>query len=72
MGGTKIPDKRLSSAVQYLKSFKSAKTVTVGSNKTTAKTVKNIKGGKKYYARVRAFKKAGSKSIIPLGEAVKL
>lgn len=49
--------------VQYStsKSFKGAKTVTVNSNKTTSKTIKKLKGGKKYYVRVRTFKKVGGK-----------
>lgn len=49
------------------KSFKGAKTVTVNSNKTTSKTIKNLKGGKKYYVRVRTFKKVGKHNIIPPG-----
>ena len=49
--------------VQYSisKNFKGAKTVTVNSNKTTSKTIKKLKGGKKYYVRVRTFKKVGGK-----------
>ena len=47
--------------VQYStsKNFKSAKTVTVNSNKSASTTIKKLKGGKKYYFRVRTFKKVG-------------
>ncbi|MBE6740881.1 MAG: fibronectin type III domain-containing protein [Ruminococcaceae bacterium] len=54
--------KKISSAkgyqIQYSTSsdFKNAKTVTVKGNKTFTKTVKNLKSGKKYYVRVRAYK----------------
>ena len=41
------------------KNFKSAKTVTVNSNKSSSTTIKKLKGGKKYYFRVRTFKKVG-------------
>lgn len=40
--------------------FKSAKTVTVGKNSTTSKTVSKLKGKKKYYVRVRAYKTVNS------------
>lgn len=44
--------------IQYSTSskFKSAKTVTVGKNKTTSKTVSKLKAKKKYYVRVRTYK----------------
>ncbi len=44
--------------IQYStdKSFKSKKTVTVKGAKTTAHTVKKLKGKKKYFVRVRAYK----------------
>ena len=47
--------------VQYstAKSFKGAKTVTISKNKTTSKTVKSLKAGKKYYVRVRTYKTVG-------------
>ncbi len=42
-----------------------ANTVTVGKNKTTSSTVKKLKKGKKYYARVRTYKtvKINGKSV---------
>lgn len=43
--------------------FKSAKTVTIKKNKTTAQTTKKLKSGKKYYVRVRAYKKFGKSKI---------
>ncbi len=44
--------------IQYSTSskFKSAKTVTVSKNKTTAKTISKLKAKKKYYVRVRTYK----------------
>ena len=36
--------------------FKNSKTVTIKSNKTTSKTIKKLKGGKKYYIRLRTYK----------------
>lgn len=44
--------------IQYStnKSFKSAKTVTVSKNKTTAKTISKLKAKKKYYVRIRTYK----------------
>ena len=44
--------------VQYAlkSSFSDAKTVTIGSNKTTTKTISKLKSGKKYYVRVRTYK----------------
>ena len=46
-------------------SMSGAKTVTVGKNKTTSAKVKKLKGKKKYYARVRAYKivKIGGKNV---------
>lgn len=46
--------------IQYSTSskFSGAKTVTV-SNKTTKKTIKSLKGKKKYYVRVRTYKTVG-------------
>ena len=49
--------------VQYStsKTFKSGnKTVTLG-NKTTTKTITKLKGKKKYYVRIRTYRKAGGK-----------
>ena len=45
--------------IQYSsnKNMKSAKTVTIKKQSTTAKTIKNLKNKKKYYIRVRTYKK---------------
>lgn len=40
--------------------FKGAKTVTVSKNKTTYKTISKLKAKKKYYVRIRTYKKIGS------------
>ena len=48
--------------IQYStdKNFKkNNKTVTVSKNKTTSKTISKLKGKKKYYVRVRTYKKVG-------------
>ncbi len=44
--------------IQYStsKKFKSAKTVTIKSNKTTSATIKSLKAKKTYYVRVRTYK----------------
>lgn len=42
------------------KTFKKAEKITVGKDKTSF-TIKNLKGRKKYYLRVRAYKKSGKK-----------
>ncbi|MGN0534315.1 MAG: fibronectin type III domain-containing protein [Eubacterium sp.] len=44
--------------IQYSTSskFKSPKTVTITKNSTTSKTVSKLKGKKKYYVRIRAYK----------------
>ncbi len=50
--------------IQYStnKNFKNSnKTVTVSKNKTTSKTVSKLKGKKKYYIRIRTYKKVGNK-----------
>ncbi len=52
--------------IQYStsKKFKGAKTVDIKKNRTTStKIKKNLKGGKKYYVRVRAYKKSGKSKI---------
>lgn len=53
--------------VQYSTSskFKSktTKTVQISKNKTTGQTIKKLKSGKKYYVRVRAYKKCGKKKL---------
>ena len=41
--------------------FKNAKTVTVSGYKSTAKTVSKLKANKKYFVRIRGYKKIGSK-----------
>ena len=50
--------------LQYsLKSnLKNAKTVTIKSNKTTSKTIKNLMAKKKYYVRIKTYKKVGTKT----------
>ena len=44
--------------IQYSTSskFSGAKTVTINKNKTTATTIKKLKGNKKYYVRIRTYK----------------
>ena len=37
------------------------KTANIGSNKTTSKTVKSLKAKKKYYVKIRTYKKIGTK-----------
>lgn len=51
--------------IQYAtnKKFKKAKTVKIKKATTVKKTVKKLKSGKKYYIRVRAFKKIGKKTV---------
>lgn len=52
--------------IQYStsKKFKGAKTVDIKKNRTTStKIKKNLKAGKKYYVRVRAYKKNGKSKI---------
>lgn len=48
--------------IQYSTSstFKGAKTVTVSKNGTTNKTISKLKAKKKYYVRIRTYKKIGS------------
>ena len=41
--------------------FKGAKTVTISKNKTTSATIKKLKSKKKYFVRIRTFKKDGKK-----------
>lgn len=46
------------------KNFKKAKkNITINKNKTTKKVIKKLKSGKKYYVKVRAYKKSGNKKI---------
>lgn len=51
--------------VQYAtsRSFAKKKTVTVKSASTTSKNIKKLKAGKKYYVRVRVYKKINGKKI---------
>lgn len=51
--------------IQYsaYSSFSSAKTLTIKSNKTTSAVIKNLSGNKKYYVRVRTYKKAGGSTL---------
>lgn len=57
--------------IQYStnKNFSGAKTVNVTSYKTTSKTISKLYGNKKYYVRVRAYKKlkSGSKTYTSYG-----
>lgn len=48
--------------IQYSTSskFKGAKMVTISKNKTTNKTISKLKAKKKYYVRIRTYKKIGS------------
>lgn len=39
------------------------KTVTISKNKVTSKTIKNLKKNKKYYVRIRTYKKVGAKNF---------
>lgn len=52
-------------------SFEDAKTLTVKGNKTTSKTIKNLKSGKKYYFRVRTFKTVDGKNYCSAWSAKK-
>ncbi len=45
------------------KNFKKAKNVAITKNKTTKKVIKKLKSDKKYYVKVRAYKKAGNKKV---------
>lgn len=45
------------------KNFKKAKNVAITKNKTTKKVIKKLKTGKKYYVKVRAYKKSGNKKV---------
>ena len=50
--------------IQYAanSSFKSAKTITVKGNKNKAKIISKLRGNKKYYVRVRTYKKVKGKT----------
>lgn len=45
------------------KNFTSAKTITINSNYTTYRNIKNLKSKKTYYVRVRAYKLSNGKTI---------
>lgn len=49
--------------VQYAtdKKFKKAKTIVIGKKQTTKQTIKKLKTGKKYYVRIRSYKKINGK-----------
>ena len=51
--------------IQYStnKEFKKAKKITIKSKTTTSKTIKNIGNSKKYYIRIRSYKKNKGKDI---------
>ncbi len=52
-------------SIQYStnKEFKKAKKITIKSKTTTSKTIKNIGNSKKYYIRIRSYKKNKGKNI---------
>ena len=50
---------------------KNVQTVTVGKAKTTKKTIKKLTPKKKYYVRIRTYKKAGSETICSKWSKVK-
>ncbi|WP_026669260.1 fibronectin type III domain-containing protein [Butyrivibrio sp. AE3006] len=50
---------------------KNIKTVTVSNAKTTSKTIKRLKSGRKYYFRIRTYKKAGSDKIYSIWSNIK-
>ncbi|WP_022763316.1 BspA family leucine-rich repeat surface protein [Butyrivibrio sp. AD3002] len=51
--------------IQYStdKRFKNAKSLTITKTKTTSKVIKKLKPQKKYYVRIRTYKKAGGKKV---------
>lgn len=53
------------------KSFKGKKTIVVKSNKTTSKVIKKLKSKKKYYVKVRSYKKVGNKKVYGAYSTVK-
>ena len=59
--------------IQYSlkKSFKGKKTVKITDYDTTSKTIKKLKGGTKYYVRIRTYKKVDGKMYYGLWSDVK-
>jgi hypothetical protein len=59
--------------IQYSTSskFKSAKSVTVKGSSSVSKTLSKLTKGKTYYVRIRAYKKAGSKTYYSAWSALK-
>ncbi len=53
------------------KSFKSSVKIAVGSGESTARSVKKLKSGKKYYFKVRAYKSLNGKKVYGPYSAVK-
>ena len=51
--------------------FKKAKKITIKSKTTTSKTIKNIGNSKKYYIRIRSYKKIRGKIYILIGVKTK-
>ncbi len=52
--------------IQYAtkSNFKGAKTVTAKKNRTVSATLKKLKGGSKYYVRIRSYKKVDKKTTV--------
>ena len=50
---------------------KSIKTKTISKNKTTSASLGNLKSKKKYYVRIRTYKKVGSEKYYSLWSKVK-
>ncbi|MCR5271922.1 MAG: fibronectin type III domain-containing protein [Lachnospiraceae bacterium] len=48
------------------------KVVTISKNKTTSKTIKNLQSGKKYYVRVRSYKKVSGTKYYGAWSSVKI
>ena len=53
------------------KNFKGAKTYTVKSYKTYKKVIKKLKAKKKYFVKVRAYKKVGKSKVYGAYSAVR-
>lgn len=51
--------------------FKNAKKITVTKKSTVAKTISKLRSGKKYFVKVRAYKKVGTKKYYSVWSAVK-